>query len=198
MAAVTAAVLALKCRAVEEALPSPIWAEDPEEVPAAVRLVVPAVAWISADFSDPPVPSHTYHNDTTTLPAVSLLRSSDRICLYLRFRRSRSSLRCLPASEIRIPNRIFRLLLRRIYTSSFLQAPSSAPASLNHTPDRIFLAPLFRRNRSMYHPVAVPALPAVELPAVAVLPAAAAVPLQTGSGHSCRPFRQHSLPFPFP
>ena len=50
----------------------------------------------------------------------------------------------------------------------------------------------------MYHPVAVPALPAVELPAVAVLPAAAAVPLQTGSGHSCRPFRQHSLPFPFP
>lgn len=44
--------LALKCRAVEEALPSPIWAEDPEEVPAAVRLVVPAVAWISADFSD--------------------------------------------------------------------------------------------------------------------------------------------------
>ena len=26
--------------------------EIPEEVPAAVRLVVPAVAWISADFSD--------------------------------------------------------------------------------------------------------------------------------------------------
>ena len=42
----------LKCRAVEEALPSPTWAEDPEEVPAAVRLVVPAVAWISADSSD--------------------------------------------------------------------------------------------------------------------------------------------------
>lgn len=39
-------------RAVEETLPSPIWAEAPEEVPAAVRLVVPAVAWISADFSD--------------------------------------------------------------------------------------------------------------------------------------------------
>ena len=35
-----------------ETLPSPIWAEVPEEVPAAVRLVVPAVAWISADFSD--------------------------------------------------------------------------------------------------------------------------------------------------
>ena len=48
VAAVTAAVLALKCRAVEETLPSQIWAE----VPAAVRLVVPAVAWISADFSD--------------------------------------------------------------------------------------------------------------------------------------------------
>ena len=26
--------------------------DDAEEVPAAVRLVVPAVAWISADFSD--------------------------------------------------------------------------------------------------------------------------------------------------
>ena len=52
VAAVTAAVLALKCRAVEEALPSPIWAEDPEEVPAAVCPVVPAGEWISADFSD--------------------------------------------------------------------------------------------------------------------------------------------------
>ena len=45
-------VLALKCRAVEEALPSQIWAEVPEEVPAAVCPVVPAGEWISADFSD--------------------------------------------------------------------------------------------------------------------------------------------------
>lgn len=50
--AVTAVVLALKCRAVEEALPSQIWAEVPEEVPAAVCPVVPAGEWISADFSD--------------------------------------------------------------------------------------------------------------------------------------------------
>ena len=46
-----AVFLALKCRAVEEALPSQIWAEAPEEVPAAVRLVVRVVAWISADSS---------------------------------------------------------------------------------------------------------------------------------------------------
>ena len=50
--AVTAADLALRCREAEEVLPLPIWAEALEEVPAAVRLVVPAVAWISADFSD--------------------------------------------------------------------------------------------------------------------------------------------------
>ena len=152
----------------------------------------------SVDFSDLQAPIRTYHSGITVLLAVSSLRNSDRTCLYLRLRRNRSSLRCPPALENRIPDRTFRLLLHHIYTSSLLLALSSAPASLNHTPDRIFLAPLFRRNRSMYHPVAVPALPAVELPAVAVLPAAAAVPLQTGSGHSCRPFRQHSLPFPFP
>ena len=50
--AVTAADLALRCREAEEVLLLPIWVEVPEEVPAAVRLVVPAVAWISADFSD--------------------------------------------------------------------------------------------------------------------------------------------------
>ena len=130
---------------------------------------------ISVDVPDPPVPSHTYHNGTTMLPAVSLLRSSGRTFLCLRFRRSRSSLRCLPASEIRIPNRIFRLLLRRIYTSSFLQAPSSAPASLIRIPGRIFHLLLFRRNRSRYLPVAALVLSAVVLSAV-VPPVAAAVP----------------------
>ena len=114
----------------------------------------------SVDFSDLPAPIRTYHSGITVLLAVSSLRNSDRTCLYLRLRRNKSSLRCPPALENRIPDRTFRLLLHHIYTSSLLLALSSAPASLNHTPDRIFLAPLFRRNRSMYHPVAVPALPA--------------------------------------
>ena len=112
----------------------------------------------SVDFSDLPAPIRTYHSGITVLLAVSSLRNSDRTCLYLRLRRNKSSLRCPPALENRIPDRTFRLLLHHIYTSSLLLALSSAPASLNHTPDRIFLAPLFRRNRSMYHPVAVPAL----------------------------------------
>ena len=100
------------------------------------------------------------------------------------------------ALEIRIPDRTFRLLSYRICTSSFQQALSSAPASSLRTPDRIFRSRLFRRNRSRYPPAAVP-VPTVMLQAV-VLPVAAAVPWQTGSGHSCRPFRQHSSPYPFP
>ena len=91
----------------------------------------------SVDFSDLPAPIRTYHSGITVLLAVSSLRNSDRTCLYLRLRRNRSSLRCPPALENRIPDRTFRLLLHHIYTSSLLLALSSAPASLIRIPGRI-------------------------------------------------------------
>ena len=128
----------------------------------------------SVDFSDLPAPIRTYHSGITVLLAVSSLRNSDRTCLYLRLRRNKSSLRCPPALENRIPDRTFRLLLHHIYTSSLLLALSSAPASLIRIPGRIFHSLLFRRNRSRYLPVTALVLSAV-VPPVAVMPVPAAV-----------------------